>query len=132
MLNRFGIIAMWVQDFPRMFAFYCDTLGLPSSEANAGAGQQAGVDWARFELQGIGLELFAIARSPKRAARTPYPRQNATVLCFLVDDFDAELQALQAKGVEFHQVGQQEWGRYATFRDPEGNELQIYHSNPGY
>ena len=132
MLNRFGVVAMWVQDFPRMFSFYRDTLGLPPSNANPGEGLQAGVDWARFELQGTGLELFALSRSAKRAARTPYPRQNATVLCFLVDDFDVELQALQARGVDFHQVGQQEWGRYATFRDPEGNELQIYHPNPGY
>ncbi len=67
-----------------------------------------------------------------RAARTPYPRQNSTVPCFLVDDFDAAYRALEARGVAFYLVGEQEWGWYAHFRDPEGNELQIYQPKPGY
>ncbi len=79
-----------------------------------------------------GLLLFALSRSPRRAARLPSPRQNSTVLCFLVDDFEAERRALEARGVTFEQAGEQEWGRFAHFRDPEGNELQIYQPRPGY
>ena len=32
--------------------------------------------------------------------------------------------------VAFYLVGEQEWGRYAHFRAPEGNELQIYQPKP--
>lgn len=45
----------------------------------------------------------------------PYPRENSTVLCFLVDGFDKEYRALEARGVTFYQVGEQEWGRFAHF-----------------
>jgi catechol 2,3-dioxygenase-like lactoylglutathione lyase family enzyme len=131
MLTRFGVISLWVQDFKSTLAFYRDTLGLPGSQINPGGEDKPGENWARFELQGTALELFDLARSPKRAARTPYPRQNAAILCFLVEDFDAEYKTLEGRGVQFHLVGQQEWGRYAHFRDPEGNELQIYQPNPG-
>lgn len=132
MLNRLGVICMWVQDFARMLSFYRDTLGLPGSEINPGEGYQPGADWARFELQGTALELFDLSRSPKRAARMVSPRENSTVLCFLVDDFAADHRILSERGVTFTQDGEQEWGRYAHFRDPEGNELQIYQPNPGY
>lgn len=132
MLNRFGVICMWVQDFPRTLSFYRDTLGLPGGEIDPGEGYLPGADWARFELQGTALELFDLARSPKRAARIPAPRENSTVLCFLVDDIAGEQKILSERGVSFTQVGEQEWGRYAHFRDPEGNELQIYQPNPGY
>jgi catechol 2,3-dioxygenase-like lactoylglutathione lyase family enzyme len=130
MLNRFGVISVWVQDLAGALSFYRDTLGLPSSNVHPGEGYEPGADWARFELQGTALELFSLSRSPKRAARTPYPRQNSIVPCFLVDDFDAEYRALEARGVAFYLVGEQEWGRYAHFRDPEGNELQIYQPKP--
>lgn len=132
MLTRFGVISLWVQDFKSTLAFYRDTLGLPGGRIDLGGDDKPGENQARFELQGTALELFDLARSPKRAARTPYPRQNAAILCFLVDDFDLEYKALEARGIKFHLVGQQEWGRYAHFRDPEGNELQIYQPNPGY
>jgi catechol 2,3-dioxygenase-like lactoylglutathione lyase family enzyme len=132
MLNKFGTIALWVSDFPDMYAFYRDTLRLPLSSADPGEGHQAGVNWARFELEGTALELFDLAHSPKRAARTPLPRQNAAILCFLVQDFEKARDELALRGVKFTQQGQADWGKYAHFRDPEGNELQIYRQNEGY
>jgi catechol 2,3-dioxygenase-like lactoylglutathione lyase family enzyme len=133
-LNRLGVISLWAQDFPRMLAFYRDVLLLPLAEMPSGENQKPGAEWARFELQGTRLELFALSRSPKRAARLPVPRQNAAVLCFVIDaldDFEAVQRDLATRGVAFEQSGQRDWGRFAHFRDPEGNELQIYQQNPG-
>ena len=132
MLDRFGVICLWARDMKGMVAFYRDVLRLPGSTLDPGEGYTPGVDWARFELQGAALELFPLDRSPTRAARATFPRTNAMVLCFLVGDFDAERRALESRGVVFDQVGDQEWGRFAHFLDPEGNELQIYQLNPGY
>ena len=109
-----------------MLAFYRDVLQLPLAEMPPGESQKPGAEWARFELQGTRLELFALSRSPRRAARLPVPRQNAAVLCFIVDDFEDVQRALAVRGVTFEQSGQRNWGRFAHFRDPEGNELQIY------
>jgi catechol 2,3-dioxygenase-like lactoylglutathione lyase family enzyme len=131
MLNRLGVISLWAQDFPRVLAFYRDVLQLPLAEAPPGESQKPGAEWARFELPGTRLELFALSRSPKRAARLPMPRQNAAVLCFVVDDFEAVQRDLTARGVTFEQSGQRAWGRFAHFRDPEGNELQIYQQYSG-
>jgi len=132
MLTRFGVICMYAQDFPRMLAFYRDILQLPQSHIHPGAGYEPGMNWARFELQGTALELFALARSPKRAARLPSPRENSTLLCFIVDNFEAEYQSLVDRGVMVQPKSEAEWGRFAHFLDPEGNELQIYQPNPGY
>jgi catechol 2,3-dioxygenase-like lactoylglutathione lyase family enzyme len=132
MTPRLGVICLWVNDFPTMLAFYRDILGFPLSAIHPGAGYMPGTDWVQFALQGAPLELFALTRSPKRASRLPVPRANASVLCFHVDQFGETLQALAERGVNFTSQGEEEWGQYAHFLDPEGNELQIYHANPGY
>lgn len=132
MLTRFGVICLYVQDFPRMLSFYRDTLHLQVSNLHPEEQSGSESSWTRFELQGTALELFALAGAPKRAARLPFPRENAALLCFLVDDFEAEYRALQESGVEMQPRRSADWGRSAHFRDPEGNELQIYQLNPGY
>jgi len=132
MLTRFGVICLYVQDFPRMLSFYRDTLHLPPGRIHPGEDHKLETEWTRFELQGTALELFALSRAPKRLARLPSPRENATLLCFIVDDFEAQYQALLDSGVSMQPRREAEWGRYAHFRDPEGNELQIYQPNPGY
>lgn len=131
MLTRIGVVCMWVRDFPAMLSFYRDVLELPGSSVHPGPGYRPGLDWARFELQGTALELFAGSLSPKRAAGIPHPRANSTVLCFPVEEFDAVVEKLTARGVRFRARGAAEWGRYAHFRDPEGNDLQLYRPNPG-
>jgi predicted enzyme related to lactoylglutathione lyase len=60
------------------------------------------------------------------------PRKNAVTIAFKVQDLASQRDALAAKGVEFWSEGEQEWGRYAHFTDPEGNQLQLYEPNPGY
>ncbi|MFN8474293.1 MAG: VOC family protein [Anaerolineae bacterium] len=132
MLDRLGVVSIWVTDFPRALAFYRDALGLPLSDMPPDGESRQASDWVRFELKGAAIELFDLARNPKRAERTPSPRQNANVLCFIVDDFDAVYEGLKARGVPMQPARQAEWGRYAHFRDPEGNELQIYQPKPGY
>jgi len=44
-------------------------------------------------------------------------------LMFNSDDLDADHATLTAKGVEISAIGSQPWGRFATFKDPDGNGL---------
>jgi catechol 2,3-dioxygenase-like lactoylglutathione lyase family enzyme len=39
----------------------------------------------------------------------------------VIDDADAALAELRAAGVEAEGVDEQSWGRFVTFRDPDGN-----------
>jgi catechol 2,3-dioxygenase-like lactoylglutathione lyase family enzyme len=47
-------------------------------------------------------------------------------LCFIVDDVQRERARLEHAGVRCDPVVSEAWGSYASFRDPEGNWLQIY------
>jgi catechol 2,3-dioxygenase-like lactoylglutathione lyase family enzyme len=130
--GRVGVLLMTVQDFGVMVEFYRDTLGFPVSSIHPGEGYQPGIDWIQFALPGgCNLELFAESRQ-ERPSLLPLPRNNAVTIAFIVEDFPAARDELASRGVEFHSEGEQEWGWYAHFRDPEGNELQIYKTRPGY
>ena len=49
------------------------------------------------------------------------------VIAFAVDDLDATVDDLKGKGVAFaDEVSEHPWGRIAPFKDPDGNDLQVY------
>ena len=40
---------------------------------------------------------------------------------------DAAVDNLKGKGIEFPaEISEHDWGRVATFKDPDGNGLQLY------
>lgn len=47
-------------------------------------------------------------------------------LCFNVDDVQRERTRLESAGVACDPLVEEQWGRYASFRDPEGNWLQVF------
>jgi predicted enzyme related to lactoylglutathione lyase len=47
-------------------------------------------------------------------------------LCFIVDNVETQRARLEGAGVHCDPVVGEAWGRYASFRDPEGNWLQIF------
>lgn len=48
------------------------------------------------------------------------------------DDIVAERARLEGRGVVFDEadIGEEDWGRFCRFADPEGNTLQIYQPWP--
>lgn len=61
------------------------------------------------------------------------PNLSKSFLAFKVEDVRSAFEELASRGVKFTQeVGEQEWGWYVHFRDPEGNLLQLYQPRPGY
>ena len=47
------------------------------------------------------------------------------VIQVVIPDADAALAELRAKGVEAEGVDEQEWGRFVTLRDPDGNRWTL-------
>jgi hypothetical protein len=59
--------------------------------------------------------------------------QRARGLATTVDDLFEAYRVLGERGVPFTRpIGEEDWGWYAHFYDPEGNRLQIYQNKPGF
>jgi catechol 2,3-dioxygenase-like lactoylglutathione lyase family enzyme len=111
-ITSFEIISVPVSDQDRSKLFYRDTLG--------------------FELireEPMGPQGKWIQLSPKGCATTialvnwfdsmkPGGLQGVMLN---VTDIDKEHRELSARGLTLSDIGQQPWGRFATFKDPDGN-----------
>ena len=107
-----GIATVWlpVTDMARAVSFYRDDLGLEVVDHDG--------DWSEVTAgdQRIGLNE---GESPAG--------DGGAVIAFGVDDLDATVDSLKESGVEFtDEVSEHPWGRIAPFKDPDGNDLQLY------
>jgi catechol 2,3-dioxygenase-like lactoylglutathione lyase family enzyme len=123
-MNLFQV-NLFVDDFPAMLSFYRDALGFQPTAVDPGAPCIPLVNWASLQTGAVTVELFDAstfwdARLLQRANR------DAVQLCFIVDDVARERERLNANEVDCDPIVDEPWGRYASFRDPEGNWLQIY------
>lgn len=113
MLN--GVSTVWVpaEDIERAAAFYRDKLGLEVVDHDG--------DWA--EVTAGDLTIGLNASEPEGAGGSGGP-----VIAFRPDDdIDAAVSGLRERGVEIAgEVSEHPWGRIATFKDSEGNDLQLY------
>lgn len=110
-LNQVTVAAT---DIPRSLAFY-QTLGLKLIVSAA--------HYARFECPD-GDATFSIH------AADSMPPAGGTVIYFECAELDAQVAALQSKGVEFDTPPtDQRWRwREARLRDPDGNVLCLFHA----
>lgn len=107
-------------DLDRAKRFYRDTLGLAASVEDEGG--------VRFDSGGTHFFVYPSAESAGRAAHT--------LESWIVDDLDAEMKELRARGIAFEEYdlpgiktvdGVAEMGdvRGAWFKDSEGNILGV-------
>lgn len=99
-------------DMDRAVAFYRDALGL-------GLKFQDGAKWAQFDAGGVNFSLSA----PEEAA----PSAAGATVIFEVDDLDAARERLLAHSaavLDSRDMGSH--GRSLTFRDPDGNVVQLF------
>ena len=116
--------AIIVSDYQRSKAFYTETLGLPILRENFRADRG---DW-KLDLQfGDGeLEIFAIPGAPPRPS---YPEaQGLRHLAFRVDDVEAAVRELEARGVPCEPIRRDPYtgGRMTFFHDPDGLPLELH------
>ena len=83
------------------------------------------VNWVSLRSGAVTIELFDAATFWD-AKLLRGANRDALQLSFIVDDVERERERLVVAGVCCDPVVVEEWGEYASFRDPEGNWLQIY------
>jgi catechol 2,3-dioxygenase-like lactoylglutathione lyase family enzyme len=123
-MNLFQVNLM-VENFPEMLGFYRDQLGFAVIDIDPGPPAMPLVNWASLQTGSAILELFDVATygDPNKLRDSA---RDVVQLCFIVDDVDTERARLVARGVSCDEVIEEEWGRFAGFRDPERNSLQIF------
>jgi predicted enzyme related to lactoylglutathione lyase len=104
----------------------------PSQDAKVLADWYSGFGIQTKEYQGgyygkldtpAGMFVFGI--HPKKAS-APKQSSGSVSIVFAVDDFDASLKTLKAKGVVPVSTEKDPTGRFAHFVDPDGNEVTIW------
>ena len=107
-------VTIWTGDLERLRRFYRDTMRLP---LHSDHGDFVAFRWGdmRFNL-GSHDDVQGQSREPYRV-----------MINLGVDDIKDECRRLAAEGVEFIRTPEQEsWGGWvATFKDPDGNVLQL-------
>ena len=110
-----GVANVWmpVRDIDRAKSFYRDTLGLELTKEDG--------DWAEVDANGLTIGLNG--REPEGARGEGGP-----VVTFQPPaGLDQTVSDLQDKGVEVPAgVSEHPWGRVATFKDSEDNDIQLY------
>jgi catechol 2,3-dioxygenase-like lactoylglutathione lyase family enzyme len=111
-----GVANVWmpVQDIERAVDFYQNILGFRLVNRDG--------PWAEVDANGVRVGLNG--REPNGAGTVGGP-----VLTFQLEAISLEegAQDLKSNGVEFPAgISEHDWGRVATFKDPDGNDLQLY------
>ena len=110
-----GVANIWmpVQDIERAVDFYENPLGLPIIKRDGA--------WAEVDASGVTVGLNG--REPEGARK-----DGGAVLTFQTEGgLEETVEDLKGRGVEFPaEISDHDWGRVATFKDTEGNDIQLY------
>jgi predicted enzyme related to lactoylglutathione lyase len=110
-----GVANVWVpvQDIERALDFYQNTLGFSLIKRDG--------PWAEVDASGLNIGLNG--REPEGTQSNGGP-----VITFQPEaGLDAAVEDLKSKGVQFPAgISEHDWGRIATLKDSEGNDLQLY------
>ena len=114
--ERVDFVAVPVQDLKRADEFYGQTLGLRRNP-------NSGPRWVEYELGNVTLALV----SPEAMGPEFEAHAHQMPIALRVPDVDEARQKLEALGIEFvHGTIDSGVCRLATFRDPDGNAIQLH------
>jgi predicted enzyme related to lactoylglutathione lyase len=110
MIESIARIWLPVTDMERAVSFYRDNLGLEVVEHDG--------DWSEVTA---GDQVIGLNANESPAG------DGGAVIAFKVDDIESSVTKLGDGGVEFaDEISEHPWGRIAPFKDPDGNDLQLY------
>jgi predicted enzyme related to lactoylglutathione lyase len=115
-VERADFVAIPVQDLKRADEFYGQTLGLRRSPDSSER-------WVEYELGNVTLALV----SPEAIGLGFEPQGHQMPIGLRVPDVEEARKKLEAKGITFdHETVDSGVCILATFRDPDGNALQLH------
>jgi predicted enzyme related to lactoylglutathione lyase len=115
-VERADFVAVPVQDLKRADEFYGQILGLHRSPHSSER-------WVEFELGNVSLALV----SPEAMGAEFEAHGHQMPIALRVPDVDEARAKLEAEGIEFmHGTIDSGVCHLATFRDPDGNALQLH------
>jgi len=110
MLKSIVDIAIVVSNAAKSAEWYKDKLGLEIRDKEG--------HWVTVAPKDSSVVLHLCETKPLE--------QGNTGIAFSVDDLDSTYRELSGKGVEFTvKPTKEEWGSYAMFKDPDGNEFWL-------
>jgi catechol 2,3-dioxygenase-like lactoylglutathione lyase family enzyme len=110
MVFHFDCIFYYVSDLERAIQFYRDVLGFKFLSRDV---------VARFDIDGV---LFEIVPAPRHQK----PQSGNARLCLRVDNVEAALRDLKAKGVATGVWQDKDNGVLGSLEDPDGNEICLW------
>jgi len=111
-INHIGIVSIPVADQARALAFYRDTLGFEVlRDSPMGPDQR----WIMMAPPGAQTAITLVTWF---ASMPPGSVQGLLLNTLDIDHDHAELRA---NGVDISPIAEEHWGRYAMFKDPDGN-----------
>src|SRR3954447_2872361 len=111
MAEAVSVVWLPVTDMDRAVRFYGDTIGMEV--------EQRDDEWSMLKLGDVRIGL--------NARESPGGDRGALVAFRAGSDIQQAVDALAEQGVEVPGgVSEHPWGRVATFKDPDGNDLQFY------
>lgn len=115
MVTGIHSVLIWTDDVNRLLPFYRDVLGLhPEMESDG---------FVVFQASTGGQLALGTHSEVEGRSRDPY----RVMVDFEVDDCQAEYERLSGHGVEFVRPPSRDGdATIATFRDPDGNMLQLF------
>lgn len=118
MVHGTSVVWLPVSDIDQALGFYGDTLGLEELRREN--------EWAELDANGLRIGLNA------RDEEQPGGGGGAVLAFQPQGGLDGAVDELSGQGVEFPGgITEHPWGRIATFRDPDGNDLQLYEPPKG-
>jgi glyoxylase I family protein len=116
-LEYVGGTAIQAKDPKALSAWYNDLFGLPIK------GEMPGGAYGGFDWNGTSFNIAIVTAGGSHPGSAP----GTAYLVFHVGDYDAFLAARATKGLTpFKTTPDEGYGRFASFRDPEGNEVDVW------
>lgn len=109
-MNRLIEIIAFTPDLARMRGFYEQGVGIATTFADP--------HWTSFDTAGVSFALHPLEGGHARGIE----------LTFETRDLDADVGRLQERGIALGPVHDEPWGRFVSFRDPEGNGIGLRQS----
>jgi catechol 2,3-dioxygenase-like lactoylglutathione lyase family enzyme len=115
---RIAVVSIPVQDQRRARDFYRDKLGFTVLAEHPGV-MGPGRDWIMLGAPGGGSTITLVNWFDTM------PAGSLRGLVIHTKDIDAEHRRLTEAGLVIDEIKTEPWGRFATFRDSEGNGLVL-------